>query len=989
MGKKSVSLVLSAMMLSLTILPSVSAETGKNISDPVPQEEIIIGKKYENPELKGEWLYNKQEDRFSWSLSWNKNPYVKAYKIYRKAAGSEFELLAEINKKDMNSYIDSSINSGETYTYKLHYIHGNREIAFGKEVEVDYELDTDGDKFFDILELKKGTDALEKDSDSDGLIDGYEAIITRTDYLNNDSDSDNVMDGKEDMDSDGLDNATEFEQGTQPKNADSDADGLLDGEELGKGTDPTKSDSDQDELEDGFELEHGFDPLLKDTDGDGINDGEEQLVTTTFAEDASNDVLPSVTISSKAKEADSTTITNIQGDYAVFDEAVPGMIGAPYDFNTDIDFETAEMQFSYDQNLKEESFKPAIFYFNEETQMLEKVENQRRDPASGIVTATVEHFSVYVLLNEMAWEEAWAKEMKTEIIGEDGGTQYIDVVLSIDSSGSMSWNDPSELRKEAAKSFVDKLREFDQAAVVDFDDYARTLISLTTDHTEVKYQIDTIDDVGGTNLYAGLLRAVQEVSKGPDEHKRFVIFLTDGDGTWSESALRAAKANNVTVYTIGLGSSLNQALLQRIASETGGKYYHATNADELKDIHDEVADETVVPPDSDKDGLPDVTEEFGFRTETGAWIKTDPLKADTDGDGLSDGAEAGELRPGVLGTILSPYYYTASNPLKKDTDDDGLMDNVNGECVEASFVSYCKDANPKKYDISGFTGTLLSEMAYVNMESAVGRGSTNIADVDSNIQSELNAKFVHNMADRNMDDNTVAWDAVKSHFKNWKLIAAEDSAGWDVGLGAFALKKGNDIVIAYRGSEGIGNVNKVDEIAKDWLGADGGILLFNNNLQVPGARDFAYNVIMENPDANVHVMGHSLGGFLAQVISYDIVEEKIDNAAFWLTDEWKMQKILDNNPDIFKRGMTYNAAPFVHNPLTYNLFSSAVPILDAISNNYDGKVYNYSIKGDPLSEPVFLGLASRVGRDVPMLPYTGPDVFAEAHLLKYFYPHFQ
>lgn len=77
---------------------------------------------------------------------------------------------------------------------------------------------------------------------------------------------------------------------------------------------------------------------------------------------------------------------------------------------------------------------------------------------------------------------------------------------------------------------------------------------------------------------------------------------------WNESALRAAKSNNVTVYTIGLGSSLNESLLKRIAAETGGKYFHAINADELKNIHDQVADETVVAPDYDNDGLPDVTE---------------------------------------------------------------------------------------------------------------------------------------------------------------------------------------------------------------------------------------------------------------------------------------------------------------------------------------------------------------------------------------------
>lgn len=988
MRKKSIGLALSAMMLSFTMLPTVPVEASKNVTGVIPVEDVAIGKDYENPNLKGAWIYNKEDNTFSWSLNWQKNPYAKTYKIYRKAAEGEYEFLAEVEKKDVNSYTDSSMEPGKQYTYKLHYIHGNREIAFEQEIEVDYELDTDGDQFPDVLEHIKGTGVSTEDSDGDGLIDGYEAIVTGTDYLLQDTDSDGTSDLKEDMDNDGLENGAEFKLGTNPKVTDTDADGLLDGEEVAKATNPVRSDSDGDGLEDGFELENQFNPLKQDTDDNGIKDGDEQIQVTTVLEEAGEMVKPSVTITSKASEASTTSIVNFAGEYAVLDESLPGILSAPYEFNTDVEFDTAKMQFSYDNSLNGEKFKPAIFYFNEETQMLEKVANQTIDPISGKVTADVEHFSIYLLLNEAAWEEAWAKEMKTEIIGDNGETQYIDVVLSIDSSGSMDWNDPGELRKEAAKSFVDKLRELDQAAVVDFDDSARTLVSLTTDHAEVKYQIDTIDDVGGTNLYAGLLKAVQEVSKGSAEHKRFVIFLTDGDGTWNESALRAAKSNNVTVYTIGLGSSLNEALLKRIATETGGKYFHATDANELKDIHDQVADETVIAPDFDKDGLPDVTEEFGFRTETGAWLKTDPKNSDTDGDGLSDGDEAGELRPGVPGTIISPYYFTVSNPLKKDTDDDGLLDLVKENCEAISYVSYCKDINLKKYDISGFTGSLLSEIAYVNFQSISGN-QPNIAELTGNTETALTSRLNHNSADRDLDDSLQSWQAAKTHFKGWKIIAAEDSAGWDTGLGAVALKKGNDIVIAYRGSEGAGDGTGIDEIAKDWLSADVGLLVFGNNIQVPAARDFAYNVILSNPDANVHVVGHSLGGFLAQAISYDIIEEKIDKAAFWLTDEWKMQKILDNNPNIFARGMTYNAAPFSTIATAASLLFASVPLLDVISSKYDDDIYNFGIKGDILSESVYFRVADRVGRDVPMLPSKNSNSPIDAHSLEQFYRHFQ
>ena len=60
-----------------------------------------------------------------------------------------------------------------------------------------------------------------------------------------------------------------------------------------------------------------------------------------------------------------------------------------------------------------------------------------------------------------------------------------DVVLVIDSSGSMAWNDPLDLRIDAAKNYVDKLKPDDRAAVVDMDDSATLLQGLTIDPPEL------------------------------------------------------------------------------------------------------------------------------------------------------------------------------------------------------------------------------------------------------------------------------------------------------------------------------------------------------------------------------------------------------------------------------------------------------------------------------------------------------------------------
>ena len=112
------------------------------------------------------------------------------------------------------------------------------------------------------------------DDDGDGLSNREEGAFEgggpRTsngnetpDYLNPDIDSDGVQDGQE------------VEDGTDQYEKDSDDDGLSDGEEKDAGTDPLDRDSDNDGLTDGAEKRLGTDPNNEDSDGDGVIDGRE------------------------------------------------------------------------------------------------------------------------------------------------------------------------------------------------------------------------------------------------------------------------------------------------------------------------------------------------------------------------------------------------------------------------------------------------------------------------------------------------------------------------------------------------------------------------------------------------------------------------------------------------------------------------------------------------------------------------------------------
>lgn len=77
--------------------------------------------------------------------------------------------------------------------------------------------------------------------------------------------------------------------------------------------------------------------------------------------------------------------------------------------------------------------------------------------------------------------------------------------------------------------------------------------------------------------------------------------------------------------------------------------------------------------DTDGDGIEDVLEIKGWSTEAGDHYQTDSAVADSDGDGLDDGEEAGEI---VSGTEFERVYASISNPTKADSDDDGLGDKA-------------------------------------------------------------------------------------------------------------------------------------------------------------------------------------------------------------------------------------------------------------------------------------------------------------------------
>jgi len=179
----------------------------------------------------------------------------------------------------------------------------------------------------------------------------------------------------------------------------------------------------------------------------------------------------------------------------------------------------------------------------------------------------------------------------------------IDVVFAIDSSGSMSWNDPSDLRKTAAKSFTDLLLDDHQAGVVSWDDTIDFTLQLTTTDTSgkttVKNSIDSVDSSGGTNLNVGLNAAISVLDANTriGSSVEVIIFLTDGEGTYtsysSGGPASIAASKGYKIYSIGLGSISSTPLID-MAINTGGNYYSSATAANLQAIFDDIFQAVVI-----------------------------------------------------------------------------------------------------------------------------------------------------------------------------------------------------------------------------------------------------------------------------------------------------------------------------------------------------------------------------------------------------------
>jgi Ca-activated chloride channel family protein len=217
------------------------------------------------------------------------------------------------------------------------------------------------------------------------------------------------------------------------------------------------------------------------------------------------------------------------------------------------------------------------------------------------------------------------------------------VILAFDVSGSMAADDLEPTRMEAAKAaaraFVAQQPPSVLIGVVSFSESGFGVQAPTSDEADVLAAINRLSPQLGTSLANGIFASLNTLAAEEDQTPRIytdvtpvptpsptpvpqgtyrpavIVLLTDGENTVNPDPLAAAQAaadRGVRIYTVGIGSpegtilevegfsvhtQLNEGMLTQISELTGGTYYSAETAQDLRAIYENLDPQWVAKPE--------------------------------------------------------------------------------------------------------------------------------------------------------------------------------------------------------------------------------------------------------------------------------------------------------------------------------------------------------------------------------------------------------
>lgn len=479
--------------------------------------------------------------------------------------------------------------------------------------------DSDGDGLTDSREVVLGTDPSDHDTDGDGLDDGAEA----PGGVAQDTDQDGIIDALDpDDDGDAVATLVEAPRGDTDGDGtpdyldpDDDGDGILTADESGDsdgdGTpDYLEVDSDGDGLLDARELAIGTDPTKADSDGDGIADGVEASADPPVDTDSDGQI--------DALDPDDDgdgLLTADEGSDDVDLDGIPNYLDPDSDGDglsdareTAIGTSPTNVDSDGDGLNDSAEATPDVALDTDGDGLIDALDSD--DDGDGVPTST-----------ELAENDTDGDGIGDFLDPDDDG----DGILTADESGDSDGDGtPDYLETDSDGDGVSDARE----------------VALGTDRTNA--------DSDGDGVADGV-----EAPDGP-------VVDSDGDGTIDALDTDDDNDGIPTATEVAAGDTDGDGTPDYLDPDDDGDGI-LTSAESGDSDGDGIPNYLDV--DSDNDGLTDSREIV---------LGTDPTVTDSDGDGVSDGTEAGgdpPLDTDADGTI---------DALDTDDDGDGILTSDEG-----------------------------------------------------------------------------------------------------------------------------------------------------------------------------------------------------------------------------------------------------------------------------------------------------------------------
>lgn len=208
-------------------------------------------------------------------------------------------------------------------------------------------------------------------------------------------------------------------------------------------------------------------------------------------------------------------------------------------------------------------------------------------------------------------------------------TQYGDLVLVLDDTGSMAWNDPTRAAQTAVKVFGSLLAgsnddsDHSNVGIVTFSDRVVATFDMAPVNGQTLADLGTFSDTKitrsgqWTDIVVGLTKALEMLLDLPDdEHTKAIVVVTDGENEFggrrtkemSDTELKLVKElaqkAGIKIFLIGLNTDQDKVseYMNGIADATGGSVAFIDDASQIYDtIKDFYAELGLVEESSSED----------------------------------------------------------------------------------------------------------------------------------------------------------------------------------------------------------------------------------------------------------------------------------------------------------------------------------------------------------------------------------------------------